>query len=932
MNNDCGCCEGLDVITPEPIFNRPGLDALSYRVGNHASFLESMQARLSSPIEPSTDKERQEKLKKLQEQLKNLKTRDSSDWSIALLDAWATVADVLSFYQERIANEGFLNTAIERRSILELTNLVGYRLKPGVAASVYLAFTLEKDYNNVEIPEGTRSQSIPQPGETAQTFETVEKIQASADWNKLQPQQTEDLKIPTKEGKFTFYIKGAATNLKPNSPLLLVVKSNDSEVLKTNDKEAAFFYKLQAIEFQAKDSRTKVQITVEENSEISKIGMLFFDSELINNDLKKITTAIDLEKAKGEIEKLKENYNDKYFGVEEFLTELSELNNIEEIREKIEGNKENKVEGFSDKIKKLKLSVYSFQVVASLYGHNSPGYIYGPNGDTSPKPEFKPIEIQENDRILNLDSVYEGILSESYIAISETNENTIRKIVAVDRISRVDYGISAKTTRLTGNKTLWSPTFEKIRGITVYAQPEPLELAKSPINKPVKENEIVLDGIYENLEIGRKFLISGQKVKELENGKYQKTNELVSELIIFGNVIKNENSSVLLLVNSLKNAYARETVVIYGNIAKATHGETRTEVLGSGDARKSLQQFTLGQSPLTYLSTPTPAGIDSSLQIRVNDVLWHEVESLEELDEGDRNYIARTDNEQKTTITFGNGRNGALLPTGVGNIMAKYRTSIGKSGNVKAEQISQLISRPLGLKEVINPIAATGGADPEELEDARRNALLPLFAMDRLVSVQDYEDFARAFAGIGKASARYLSDGSRELVYLTIAGADNIPITSESELYTNLISVLRQFGTLPQALEVDIYKPINLKILANVQILPDYLWGSVQPVIRTALLDKFSFRNRELGQDVTLAEVISTIQQVLGVSYVDVDFLGVEEETPQPLTRPKSRVIANLARVDPDSTSRPLPLNPAELIFLSPDKPDNLILREVNNE
>lgn len=43
----------------------------------------------------------------------NLESQD--DLIVALLRAWATVADVLSFYQERIANEGFLRTAVEER-------------------------------------------------------------------------------------------------------------------------------------------------------------------------------------------------------------------------------------------------------------------------------------------------------------------------------------------------------------------------------------------------------------------------------------------------------------------------------------------------------------------------------------------------------------------------------------------------------------------------------------------------------------------------------------------------------------------------------------------------------------------------------------------------------------------------------------------------
>ena len=61
------------------------------------------------------------------------RTRADSDFTIALCDAVATTLDVLSFYQERIANENFLRTATERRSILELARLIGYELAPGVA-------------------------------------------------------------------------------------------------------------------------------------------------------------------------------------------------------------------------------------------------------------------------------------------------------------------------------------------------------------------------------------------------------------------------------------------------------------------------------------------------------------------------------------------------------------------------------------------------------------------------------------------------------------------------------------------------------------------------------------------------------------------------------------------------------------------------------
>ena len=50
---------------------------------------------------------------------------------------------MLTFYQERIANESYLRTAVERVSLQEMGKLVGYRLRPGVAAETWLAFALE---------------------------------------------------------------------------------------------------------------------------------------------------------------------------------------------------------------------------------------------------------------------------------------------------------------------------------------------------------------------------------------------------------------------------------------------------------------------------------------------------------------------------------------------------------------------------------------------------------------------------------------------------------------------------------------------------------------------------------------------------------------------------------------------------------------------
>jgi hypothetical protein len=53
----CGCCEGIQILTPQPTANRPGLSALNYRVGTHGAFLETMKARLTTMTVdiPATD-------------------------------------------------------------------------------------------------------------------------------------------------------------------------------------------------------------------------------------------------------------------------------------------------------------------------------------------------------------------------------------------------------------------------------------------------------------------------------------------------------------------------------------------------------------------------------------------------------------------------------------------------------------------------------------------------------------------------------------------------------------------------------------------------------------------------------------------------------------------------------------------------------------
>jgi hypothetical protein len=163
----CDCCIAPAPRAPMHISNRSGLSQIGFRIGTFATFREASLERINA--EPA---------------LAALTTRDSDDYAITLFELSAAVGDVLSFYNERIANELFLRTAQERDSILRLVRLIGYRLRSGLAARTWLAFTLDAGAR-VRIRRGLKVMSLPAQDEQPQIFENLEQIAAHGDLNRV---------------------------------------------------------------------------------------------------------------------------------------------------------------------------------------------------------------------------------------------------------------------------------------------------------------------------------------------------------------------------------------------------------------------------------------------------------------------------------------------------------------------------------------------------------------------------------------------------------------------------------------------------------------------------------------------------------------------------------------------------------------------------
>lgn len=781
----CGCCVGVTQRTPLEVENRPGLSAIAYRAGVHGDFLASMIAGLTDADRP---------------RLADLGTRDGDDFSIALLDAWAVAADVLAFYNERLAQGSYLRTARERISLQELGRLIGYRLRPGVAAETYLAFALEpppevparasKDPGSappgppatVVLETGLRVQSIPGPGEQPQTFETVEEVEARPEWNAIPAAPT----LPGPGLGTTYaYLAGAALNLKPG----------DGFLIRTADAPTT-------------DWELRTLAGVDPDPDLDRTRISWSDTDPLESLASYLPPADPPE-------------------------------------------------------------IYVLRKRTNIFGHNAPmwrslsaefrvNYFPGGNDTREDWPNFLISPV--GGFSVDLDGSHPDIVTDSWVVLSKPGEQALWQVEEVTELSRGEFGVSGKVTRLSlknSDMDHFLPFGEQVRNTTVFAVSDPLTFAEAPDVSAVQENWVGVEIDVSAMQPGRRILVRGKTTLGEEH----------SEPAVVEQVLVNTGGWRIFFEANMSAVYDRSTVVVHGNVALGTHGETVQQLLGSGRASVPFQRLTLAHEPLTHLqSTDAPSGAAAALEVRVNDVRWDEVPTLFGAGATDRAYALRADENGKAYVQFGDGERGSRLPSGSNNVRAKYRKGIGAGGNVKAGALAQLLDRPLGVKGVSNPIDASGGVDPESEEAARASMPLGVRTLDRAVSLLDYEDFARAFTGVTKANA----------VVLPLRGGRTIVVTvafDGGERLADLADALRKHGDPRVQVQVLEGTTATFRLGLTVAVDPAYEEDAVLSGVETALRKAYAFEVRGLTQPVFLSEIVAAAHTVAGVLAVDVDSL-----------------------------------------------------------
>jgi predicted phage baseplate assembly protein len=543
--------------------------------------------------------------------------------------------------------------------------------------------------------------------------------------------------------------------------------------------------------------------------------------------------------------------------------------------------------------------------------------------------------------VLDLDTTYPGIVPGSWVVIENpgATASTISyplacQVTAAATVTVTRYGMSGTVTELTLDRS-WidgsARWLSALRPMTVRGKSAALTLLPVPLPGPLSGGTIDLDGLHAGLEAGRRILVTGIRA-DLPAGATVPAGEQAMIAGVTQNAAGGAGTAytTLHLAAPLAYSYGLGSVQIYGNVVPARQGATVTEPLSGAAPGDPHPSFTLSQAPVLADPSATAAGSVSSLKLTVGDRTWHPVPRLG-ASTAAGSYQTGTDSQGKTTITLS-----GPLPTGTSSVVASYRTGFGGSGNVRAGQVTQLLSRPLTVAGVTNPLPGSGGSGGDGPGDLRARAPVGLASLGRLVSVSDAADLVLSWAGVGKAHAVQRSLHGAEIVAVTVAGVAPAALIAGDELLTDLAGALAAAGR-PEAPVLVVPAPLYLIVLAaRVRCAVDFDWAGVAAALRAALTGAFGYGQRGLGQGIVVSEIVAVAHTVAGVESFAVTGLtlipsaatpsDISEQTANLPAPPASgRVPLPTAAVDPHAATPP----GEAVAYLSGAVSDTLILQRV---
>lgn len=313
----------------------------------------------------------------------------------------------------------------------------------------------------------------------------------------------------------------------------------------------------------------------------------------------------------------------------------------------------------------------------------------------------------------------------------------------------------------------------------------------------------------------------------------------------------------------------RIPVRLHGNVIRAVRGETVVdEVLGSGDAGTPFGRFKLKNKPLAWVEDASqPDGRRPELVVRVDNIEWERVDTFFGRGPDERVYVVRQEPEGESTIRFGDGEQGARVPTGVDNIRADYRHGAG-AAKPPPGSIHQVVSPVKGLAMVRGPLPATGGADPEGPDELRDRAPAAVLTLGRAVSFADFRALALGFPGVLNAAAEWAWDGRKQRAVVKIW-----IIADGGDPAADVAAWLRRQAAVDLSIVVEEAAPAPFSSLAiSLEIAPRHAPKVVRAAARVALFHAktglLAPRNLTIGAPLFRSMLSLRLHEVAGVQSV----------------------------------------------------------------
>jgi len=818
-------CEGFT--HPVTISNLPGQDTLSYRVGDFASFRQALLMSLQDDQGNSIEAE-----------LTHANwSPTKGDLALQMVEWWAYLADILTFYNERIANEAYLRTADLPESVQRLIRLLGYRPRPGIGAQGSVAALLTNAVP-LTLPQGFQIQSKPGPGKQPQIFELDSKTSVKF------PDVVEADLPPSKQllsGK-SILLKGTITTVKAGDRLLLLEKgwnaSTSNYALATvqqvepekdprgkpntritfvnppdlpSSALATSYRLLQSKQvthlwqYPATTVITADQAHLESLTRTIAIGdPVLFEipsdkislMEVVNLLVSLLTsaTALQLLEPPATVDNITTSlaFLTSYYSYFQSLRYSNPPVHNDLMIQQLESQiLQAVVTQFPFLSNLLEECVASKLVSVTSYTE----VLWYANPDDASKPYEQPVSTIANPKIAIP-------ILHTLLKLKSTSEKfSLSQLNSEKDVVQIHYDFQEV------GELIGTPAATAIG--TSTAKPDELQLtllAVDPNKFPSGTNQSIL----------------------LEDAKGQ-------GIAAQGDVAVDQKSIQLTITASppALSALTPPLRVLF-NPLPVSRGQTVTsEILGSGDASLAGQEFVLKKSPLTYLLSGTSTSgrnYTSTLRVWVNGVEWQEMPSFYEQSATARIFVTREDANQCTHVQFGDGINGARLPSGINNVTARYRYGCGAEA-LAAGSLNVILKPYPGLKAIRNPVAVGGGSDPDPAEQIRRYAPQSVLTFERAVSGDDYETIAAQTPGVTRAKAYWTWDTEHQCTLVKIyVGDDDSAVKSAQVALAGAVDPNRP-------VKVKKATAIPLQLVLTLKLDSAYLPDPVLAVVREALLN-----------------------------------------------------------------------------------------------